>query len=80
MSRLFTTALSAVTMLGLGIVALHYRQQELASQSLTGDDAEAFNLTVKVSSDMTAIAGNALPRLMLVVIVVFVILLLVMIR
>lgn len=80
MSRLFTTALSAVTMLGLGIVALHYRQQELASQSLTGDDAEALNLTVKVSSDMTAIAGNALPRLMLVVIVVFVILLLVMIR
>lgn len=80
MSRLLTTALSAVTMLGLGIVALHYRQQELASESLSGDNAEAFNLTVEVSTDMTAIAGNALPRLMLVVILVFVILLLVMIR
>lgn len=80
MSRLFTTALSAVTMLGLGIVALHYRQQRLASQSLSGNNAEALNLTVKVSSDMTAIAGNALPRLMIAVIVVFVILLLVMIR
>lgn len=80
MSKLLTTALSAVTMLGLGIVALHYKQQELASQSLSGRNQEAFNLTVEVSSDMTAIAGNALPRLMLVVILVFVIILLVMIR
>lgn len=80
MSKLLTTALSAVTMLGLGIVALHSKQQDLAGQSLSGRNQEAFNLTVEVSSDMTAIAGNALPRLMLVVILVFVIILLVMIR
>lgn len=80
MSKLFTTALSAVTMLALGIVALHYKQQDLDSQSLSGDSYEAFNLTVAVSTDMTSIAGNALPRLLLVVILVFVIVMLIMIR
>ncbi len=80
MNRLIVAALSAVTMLFLGINALQYRVDSLSDQSLTGTNAEAYNFTVEVSTDMTLLAGNALPRVLMVGIVVSVIALLVMLR
>lgn len=80
MNRLIVAALSAVTMLFLGINALQYRVDSLSGQSLNGTDAEAYNLTVDVSTDLTLLAGNAVPQLLMVGIIVSLIGLLVMIR
>jgi hypothetical protein len=80
MKQFITTTLSAVTILSLGIVALQYRVDDLGSDSLNGTNAEAYNLTVDVSTDLTLIAGNALPRILMVAIVVSVIALLLMTR
>lgn len=80
MTRLVVTALSAVTIVSLGIVSLHYRQQELADAGLTGNNAEAFNMTREVSTGVMTIAGNAMPRLLMIVIIVMVIVMLLIIR
>lgn len=80
MARIITTALSAVTIIALGIVALQYRVSDLNDASLTNESAEAFNLTTNVSSDVTLIAGNAVPRLLVIVLLVFVIALLLLTR
>ncbi len=80
MNRVITTALSAVTIVSLGIVALQYRVDDLSQQTLDGTDAEAYDLTVELSTDMTLITGNALPRVLMVAIVVSLIALLVLTR
>lgn len=80
MPRLLATMLSAVTIIGLGIVALSFRRRELASAGLTGREAEAFNLTREVSSGAMTILGQAYPWLVLLVVVVLVLLMLVIVR
>lgn len=80
MARIIAAALSAVTIIGLGIVALQYQVNSLSGAGLTGDDQEAFNLATNVSGDAMVVIGNAMPRLLLLVIFVFVVLLLLMIR
>lgn len=80
MKQVITTALSAVTILFLGIVALQYRVDDLDGESLSGTNAEAYNLTLDVSTDLTLIAGNAVPRILVILIIVSVIVLLLMTR
>lgn len=80
MARVLVTALSAVTILGLGLVALQFRAQDLAGESLTGANATALNLTNEVSGDAMVIASNAIPWLFAAVLVVFVIVVLLMNR
>lgn len=80
MVRLFAAVLSVLTMLGLGIAALQFRQEELDATGLSGPDLAAYNLTTNVSSDTAVILGNALPRLLLVVIFVFIIFLVITTR
>lgn len=80
MARLIAMILSAVTILGLGIYALQYRAQDLGSQGLTGANESAYHLVSNVSSDATVVAGQALPRLLAVVIFVLVIVMLLLIR
>lgn len=80
MTRLVTTALSALTIIMLGIISLSYRRDALASAPLTNDSAEAFNLTREVSVEGTTIVGNAMPRLLMIVIVVMAIMALILIR
>lgn len=80
MARIIATALTAVTIIGLGLVALQYRVESLSGAGLTGNDQEALNLTTNVSSDAMAIVGNAMPRLFVVVFLVFLVVLLLLIR
>lgn len=80
MARIFVTALTAVTIIALGLVALQFRAQDLAGESLTGANATAFNMTTEVSSDAMVIAANAIPWLFAAVAVVFVIVVLLMNR
>lgn len=80
MKQVIITALSAVTIVYIGIVALQYRVDDLSQQTLNGTNAEAYNLTVDLSTDLTLVAGNALPRVLMVAIVVSVIALLVLTR
>lgn len=80
MARIFVTAMAALSMLGLGIAALSYKQQQLASAGLTNRSAQAFNLTTNIGTGVTSIAGNAMPRLLALVILVVVVLMLLMIR
>lgn len=80
MPRIIPTALSAVTIVALGIASLHFKQQELAGESLSGQDATAYNLTREISTDLFGIMGNALPRLLMIVIIVLAIVMLLMTR
>ena len=80
MSRIVVTALSAVTIVLLGIHSLSYRQQDLSGAGLTGANAEAYNMTREVSTGMMTIAGNGMPRLMIVLIAVMLIVMLLIIR
>jgi hypothetical protein len=80
MTRLVTTALSAVTMVMLGIIGMSYRRRDLADAGLTNSSAEAYNLTRVVTVDATSIVGNALPRLLMIVVVVMAIMMLLLIR
>lgn len=73
MARIFVTALSAVSIIAVGIVALHYRAQALAGDSLGANETEALNLLNNVSGDGLAIMGNALPRLFVVVLFVVIV-------
>jgi len=76
MPRLFVTAMSAVTILLLGFVALQYRVEALAGAGLSGNQAEAYNLTVNVSSHGMTLLGNAMPLLFGAVIIVVLLVLL----
>jgi hypothetical protein len=67
MSRIIVTGLSALVMLFVGIQALSFREQTVSNTGLSGANETAFNMTVEVTTDATAIAGNALPRLFIVV-------------
>lgn len=80
MPRVLATLLSACIMLGLGIVSLQFRVDDLSDANLSGANASAFNLTKAVSTDATVIAGNALPTLTMVVFVVMVIVMLLLNR
>lgn len=80
MTRLIATALSAVTVLYLGIHALSFRETALSGQTFTGANETALNLTRNVTSDGMAIVGNAMPRLLMIVMIVMVIMMLLMIR
>lgn len=81
MARIITTALSAVTIIALGIVALQYRVSELnQGAGLNNSSAEAYNLTANVSSDLTLVVGNAIPRLLVVVLLVVIVVLLLLSR
>lgn len=74
MARIIVTALSAVTMLFLAISALSYRAQSLDTIGVNGTlNNDALNLTTNVTSDATLVAGNAIPRLFVVVLLVFVV-------
>ena len=70
MVKFFAAAMSAVTAIGLGIAAMHFRQQELNAAGLSGADAEAYNLTVGVSTNTLEIVGQALPWLFVIVLLV----------
>lgn len=76
MARTLVTALSSFTILMFGIVSLQYSDQDIQAESLNGTNLTAFNLTREVSTDMTSIAGNALPWLFVVVLLVLLIVLL----
>lgn len=80
MPRILATILSALTIIGLGIYALQYRAESLAGSSLTGADAQAFNTTRAVSTDVMTIVANALPRLFIIVILALVVVMLLIIR
>lgn len=76
MARILVTALSAFSILGVGIVSLQYSDQSLAAEPLTGANASAFNLTREVASDGTEIAANAIPMVFVAVLLVLMIVLL----
>jgi len=74
MARIIVTALSAVTMLFLAITALSYRAQSLDNIGVNGTlNNDALNLTTNVTQDATNVAGNALPRLFIVVLLALVV-------
>lgn len=80
MARVFVTALSAVTIIGLGIVALQFRAQDLANEGFTGANATALNLTNAVGGDAMTIVAHAIPWLMIAVIAAFLFVVLLMNR
>jgi hypothetical protein len=80
MARIIVTMLAALTMLYVGIQALAFREATISTAGLSGADQEAFNMTRSVVTDATAITGNALPRLFIIVLVVLLISLLVLTR
>lgn len=67
MARIITTALSAVTIVALGIVALQFRVNSIDSTQLNNSSADAFNLATNVTGDAGAIVGNAVPLLFVAV-------------
>lgn len=67
MPRLIVTALSAVTMLFVGIVSLQYRYENISGVGLSGNDQEALNMTREVAVGQTQILSNALPQLFIIV-------------
>lgn len=80
MVRILATALSACTFLAVGMMALNYRAKDLGAANMEGANATAYNLTTDVSTDLTLIAGNALPSLFALIIFVLVILMVLMNR
>ena len=80
MARILVTALSAVTMLFVGIASLSYRAETIDSTNLNNTSQEALNLTHEVTGDVTAIAGGALPRVFIVVLLALLVGLLIIAR
>ena len=78
--RLIVTAVSALTMLYLGIQALAFRSDTVSEAGLSGASQTAFNMSVRVTTDATQIAGNAMPRLFIVVILALLVALLALTR
>ena len=70
MSRIIVTAVTALSMLFIGIRALSYQAQRTDELGLSGANAEAANMTDAVVGDGAIILGNALPRLFVVVLLV----------
>lgn len=70
MARIIVTAVSALVMLFIGIQSLAFRSDSISTLGLSGANQEAFNMTQAVTTDATAIAGNALPRLFIAVLLV----------
>ena len=80
MARIIVTAVAALSMLYVGIQALSFRSQRLNELGLSGRSGEALNTTDAVLTDGTAILGNALPRLFIVVLLALLVTLLALTR
>lgn len=80
MAKIIVTALAALSMLYVGIQALSYRATTVSDSGLSGANQEAYNMTHGVMSDATIIAGNALPRLFIIVLLVLLVGVLVLTR
>jgi hypothetical protein len=72
MPRLIVTALSAMTMVFIGIVSLQYRYEEISGAGLSGNSQEALNMTRDVAVGQTQILANALPQLFIIVLLAIV--------
>ena len=70
MARIIVTAVTALGMLFVGIQALSFRDQTVSGLGLSGANQEAYNMTHVVAQDTFAIAGNAMPRLFVVILLV----------
>lgn len=70
MSRILTMGVAALVMLYLGIQAVAFRSGAVGDLGLNGTNQEALNMTDAVAGDTLIIAGNALPRLLIVVLLV----------
>lgn len=69
--NVFAAALSVVTIIFVGLVALNYKANELGNANLNNSSLEAYNFTLEVSTGVGEVVGNAMPMLVMVLVVVF---------